>query len=149
LLTVELILTFSITVNTIVLVHANSDDRGMYADYLRAHGFRVHEVASTDGALPLIGECQLVITGLLVPGSMSGVDLVAAIRVINASVPIVVVTACIAHEMWQAADAAGCNELLLKPCLPDRLIDAVWRLLDTPPAERRLVSVISSRRSRR
>jgi two-component system cell cycle response regulator DivK len=121
----------------------------MYADYLRAHGFRVHEVASTEAALPLIGECQLVITGLLVPGSMSGVELVGAIRVINASLPIVVVTACNANEMWQAAHGAGCNELLLKPCLPDQLIEAVWRLLDTPQGERRLVSTISSRRSGR
>ena len=59
---------------TILLAHAGTDDRHLYAEYLRAFGFEVQEAATTDCALSELGECQLLITGLLVPGSFDGVS---------------------------------------------------------------------------
>jgi DNA-binding response OmpR family regulator len=110
----------------------------MYAEYLCAHGFRVDEAATTDGALALIDNCDLVITGLLVPGSIDGVELIARIRAKHPAVPIIVVTACVLHAIQNAARTAGCDELLTKPCFPEDLLESVWRLLGTPPERRRL-----------
>src|SRR4029434_317472 len=64
------------SMTTIVLARAGTDDRRMDAEYLRAHGFRVHEAETTDAALGLIDTCQLLITGLLVPRSIDGVAFV-------------------------------------------------------------------------
>jgi len=124
---------------TIVLAHAGTDDRRMYAEYLRAHGFRVKEAETTDAALPKLAECQLLITGLLVPGSFDGVELIRRARARNASLPILVVTACGVERIRNDARTAGCNELLLKPCFPEQVIKTVWHLLDTPHERRRML----------
>jgi DNA-binding response OmpR family regulator len=110
----------------------------MYGEYLCAHGFRVHEAPTTDGALALIDKCDLVITGLLVPGSIDGVELIARIRAERSAVPIIVVTACVLLTIQNAARTAGCDELLMKPCFPEDLLESVWRLLGTPPERRQL-----------
>jgi DNA-binding response OmpR family regulator len=126
-----------ISMTTIVLAHAGTDDRRMYAEYLRAHGFRVKEAATTDVALSELADCQLLITGLLVPGSFDGVELIRRARAHCASLPMVVVTACGVERIRNDARTAGCNELLLKPCFPEHLVETVWRLLDTPHEHRR------------
>ena len=110
----------------------------MYAEYLRAHRFRVHEAASTDAAFALINNCDLVITGLLVPGSIAGAEFIARVRANHSTVPILVVTACVVPTIQEAAKIAGCDELLTKPCLPQHLIESVWRLLAIPPERRQM-----------
>jgi CheY-like chemotaxis protein len=126
-----------ISMTTIVLAHAGTDDRRMYAEYLRAHGFRVKEAATTDVALSELAHCELLITGLLVPGSFDGVELIRRTHELDAALPIIVVTACGVERVREAAQTAGCNELLLKPCFPEHLAETVWRLLDTPHEHRR------------
>jgi len=123
---------------TIVFAHAGTDDRRMYADYLRAHGFHVHEAGTTDAALAAVESCEMVITGLLIPGSVDGLTLIARIRANHSSMPILVVTACSVDTMHHAARLAGCDELLLKPCFPEDLLDTVWRLLNTPHEHRNM-----------
>jgi CheY-like chemotaxis protein len=136
------ILVFSLAepkMTTILLAHAGTDDRHLYAEYLRAFGFGVREAATTDAALSELGDCQLLITGLLVPGLIDGVELIRRTRARDAALPIVVVTACDVERIHEAARSAGCNELLLKPCFPEHLIESVWRLLDTPHEDRRIL----------
>ena len=126
------------TTPTIVLAHAGTDDRLMYAEYLRVHGFCVHEAATTDAALVLIDNCAVVITGLLVPGSIDGVELIARIRAKDSAMPIIVVTACVVPTIQEAARMAGCDALLTKPCFPEDLLELVWRLLAIPPQRRHM-----------
>ena len=116
---------------TLLLVHANTDDRGMYAEYLQAHDYAVVQVPTTDAAMPLLESVDAVITGLLVPGSIDGVELIRRVRRRWSSKekPIVVVTACMLTETRQQAQHAGCDVLLTKPCLPDFLLKEVRRLL--------------------
>lgn len=102
----------------------------MYAEYFRAHGFEVVEAATTDAALPLVPAADVVITGLLVPGSIEPLDLIGRIRREPAThhTPIIVVTARIETELHHQAQRAGCDALFLKPCLPDVLRAEVERL---------------------
>jgi two-component system cell cycle response regulator DivK len=137
---------------SVLIIHANSDDREMYAEYLSANGFRVTEAGTTDAALPLILEAEAVVTGLLVPGSFDGVELITRIRQdpVTAEKPIVVVTACTFSHQLERARRAGANVVLLKPCLPAALLDELQRLLESdegiraageppaPPDRRRL-----------
>jgi len=124
--------------SSVLLIHANSDDREMYAEYLSAHGFRVTEAGTTDAAFPLILRAGAVITGLLVPGSFDGVELITRIRQdpATAEKPIVVVTACTFSHQIERARRAGANVVLLKPCLPAVLLDELQRLLDGDGAAR-------------
>ena len=39
---------------SVLFVHTDSDDRAMYAEYLRGEGYAVRELGKTDDALPTI-----------------------------------------------------------------------------------------------
>lgn len=119
--------------SSVLLIHANSDDREMYAEYLSAHGFRVTQAGTTDAAFPLILRAGAVITGLLVPGSFDGVELITRVRQdpATAEKPIVVVTACTFSHHLERARRAGANAVLLKPCLPGVLLEELHRVLGT------------------
>jgi len=123
---------------SVLLIHAASDDREMYAEYLSAHGFRVTEAGTTDAALPLILRSDAVITGLLVPGSFDGVELVTRVRQdpATAEKAIVVVTACTFSHQLERARRAGANVVLLKPCLPGALLGELQRLLKSDARSR-------------
>src|SRR5688572_28650993 len=116
---------------SLLLVHAHSDDREMYAEYLSAQGFHVNEAGTTDAALPLIQAAAAVITSLLVPGSFDGVELIVRIRrdARTAEKPVVVVTASTFSHQLERARRAGADVLLIKPCLPVVLLGEVQRLL--------------------
>jgi len=114
----------------------------MYAEYLRREGFEVQEVGSTDDALPLVPHATAVVTGLLVPGSIDPVEFTGRVRR-EWSTPVVVVTA--SAERIEQARTAGADAVLLKPCLPETLLDSIIDAIDanegslvTPPARRRL-----------
>ena len=129
---------------SLLLVHTDSDDRAMYAEYLRREGFEVQEAGSIDSALPLIPHATAVITGLLVPGSIDAMEFIGRVRR-ERSTPIVVLTADSSPDHLEQARAAGADAVLLKPCLPETLLDSIIDAIDandahplTPPARRRL-----------
>ena len=115
----------------------------MYAEYLRREGFDVQEAGTTDGALPLVPHATAIVTGLLVPGSIDAVEFIVRARQQSGTTPIVVVTA--SSERVEQARAAGADVVLMKPCLPETLLDSVIETIDAhdvrleiPPARRRL-----------
>lgn len=129
---------------SLLLVHTDSDDRAMYAEYLRREGFEVQETGTTDGALPLLPHKTAVVTGLLVPGSIGAVEFIGRVRR-EWSTAVVVVTADSSPDHLAQARAAGAGAVLLKPCLPETLLDSIIDAIDandahplTPPARRRL-----------
>ena len=123
---------------SLLLVHNNSDDRAMYVEYLRAKGFDVREVGTTDDALPLIDGMDALITGLLVAGTIDSLTFISRVRATSSSLPIVVVTACVYNDRIAKAEEAGADVVLLKPCLPDALLREVQQVIDA--AKVRLVS---------
>jgi two-component system cell cycle response regulator DivK len=124
----------SVLMPNLLIIHAGTDDRQMYAEYLRAHRFDVIEAPTTDAALTLVPTADVVITGLLVPGSIDPIELIHRIRSEQRHKPIIVVTARIEPEIHQRAHRAGCDVLLLKPCLPDVLLQTVRDVLKAIPA---------------
>lgn len=113
---------------TVLLLHSRSDARDMYADYLRENGYAVTVADSSDEALTLIASVDALITGLMVPGSIEPVDLIRHVRSDLSNLPIVVVTA-VSERIVQAA-RAGADVVLVKPCLPDRLIVELRKAMD-------------------
>jgi len=71
---------------------------------------------------------DLVIMDILVP-FINGIELTREIRKINKSVPVIVVTAYTSKEIKEKSFLAGCNEFLIKPVLPDPLLEILHTYL--------------------
>jgi DNA-binding response OmpR family regulator len=130
---------------SLLLVHTDSDDGAMYAEYLRREGFDVHEAATTDSALPLVPGATAIVTGLLVRGSFDAVEFISRVRRQSSTTPIVVVSAEAGSDRIEEARAAGADVVLIQPCQPETLLDRLIETIDaqdsrltTPPARRRL-----------
>ena len=111
-------------VPTVLLVESAQDDRGLYADYLRALEFHPIEIGNTAAALALAGTADIIVTGLSVPGPFDGVELVRRLRADKSTQdkPIIVLSAYTFERDRQRAYAAGCDTFLPKPCLPEILV---------------------------
>ena len=114
---------------SLLLVHTDSDDRAMYAEYLRAEGFSVEEIGTTDAALPLVPDVEAVITGLLVPGTIDALEFIRVVKGLCRT-PIIVVTACVFTDRMEKAQHAGADVVLVKPCLPDTLLHEVRQAIE-------------------
>jgi two-component system, cell cycle response regulator DivK len=125
----------------VLFVHANTDDRAMYADYFRSEGVVVTEAETTDAVLEQVGDHDAMVTGILVPGTFTATELIRRVRSApqTGNMAVVVVTACTITKMQEEAQDAGCDALLLKPCLPETLLEAVSDALEKrrqiPPAQ--------------
>lgn len=104
----------------------------MYAEYMRYHGLRVIVAATAREALEAADRAHVVVTGILLPGDMDGIELLTRLRADErtAAIPLVVVTACSLGAHRHLAELAGCDLFLPKPCLPDDLTREVRRLLE-------------------
>ena len=104
----------------------------MYAEFLRANGFNVTEVDSTDDGLSAAHGADVIVTGVRMPGSFDRIELVRRLRddERTKSKPLIVLTACTFEPDQSRAFAAGCDVFLPKPCLPEVLLQEARRLLE-------------------
>lgn len=115
----------------ILLVEDHQDTRQMYAEFL-AIGFDVLTAPDGEQALDTVRRRHpdLVITDLSLPG-IDGFQLIAAVRDDAAfrEIPIICLSGYggFAHE--QRARAAGCDRILQKPCMPDKLAEVAAELI--------------------
>ncbi len=117
----------------VLLVDDDRECREMYARALRTAGFEVAEAHNGNQALAKASEHapSIVVTDLALPG-IDGYQLTRRLRHQPGTehVPIIAVTGYGGFmEDTQRALTAGCDAVLTKPCVPDRLIEEVERLL--------------------
>jgi CheY-like chemotaxis protein len=103
----------------------------MYAEHLCEYGLAVIAASNAWDTLIAAPRADVIVTGILLAGSMDGVELIARLRrdeVVDRR-PIIVLTAC----AWDAERAmrAGCDLFLSKPCVPGGLL----RHGRAPPAD--------------
>ena len=129
----------------VLLVQPERDDRGMYAEFLEQRGLQPVCRATVADALPLARQVDVVVTGILLPGSMDGLEFVARLRSNDDTkrLPIIVLTAAAWDSERARAERVGCDVFLPKPCLPDVLLGAIRRLLRS--AKRRNVRTRSGK----
>lgn len=118
----------------ILLVDDFEDGLDMYREYL---SFRGHPVVVARNGEEAIVQARrhrpaVILMDIRMP-VMTGTD---AMRVLRsdpsfARVPIIALTAQALDDERRAALAAGFDELIPKPCLPDQLVFAVERILET------------------
>jgi len=115
----------------ILLVEDHQDTRQMYAEFL-AGTFDVATAPDGTKALDLMRTRRpdLLITDLSLPG-IDGFTLVALIRkdAELSMIPVICLSGYGGHAYEQRAHEAGCDRLLLKPCMPDALAAVAAELL--------------------
>ncbi len=117
----------------VVLVHPDDDNREMYATFLRQHGFAVLAFAGATDALGVAPLADIIVTGIQLRGAIDGVQLISRIRCDERTrhTPIIVVTASAPARYKAYAEAAGCDQFLLLPCLPPDLLHEIEKFV--PP----------------
>ena len=116
----------------VLIVDDFSDNREMYAEYLRVVGFRVDEAANGREALEkaMAAPPDAVVMDLSLPE----VDGWEATRRLKSDprtrhVPVIAVTGHALAGHSRSALEAGCDAFVTKPCLPEDLAAHVRKLL--------------------
>jgi CheY-like chemotaxis protein len=117
--------------SVVLLVQPDHDDRRMYIEFLRHEGLTVLSPENAADALPLAAQVDVIVTGILLPGDIDGIEFIERLRSDDRTKdkPVIVLTACAWHTELERAVNAGCDLFLPKPCLPDELLREVRRLL--------------------
>jgi CheY-like chemotaxis protein len=115
----------------VLLVQPERDDREMYCEYLSEHGLLPMPVSNGSDALVIAPKADIVITGILLPGPIDGIELIRRLRVddVTRETPVIVLTSCAWNSERERAVQGGCDAFLAKPCLPEDLVREVQRLL--------------------
>jgi CheY-like chemotaxis protein len=112
---------------TVLLVEDHVDSRAMYAEFLRLD-FHVVEAGDGLAALELIEQARpdVVVTDLALP-RMDGFELIARIRRDDRlrNVPVIALSGYAGTDHEDRARDAGSDLVLMKPCLPETLAEAV------------------------
>jgi CheY-like chemotaxis protein len=127
--------------SSVLLIERDDDNRAMYAEYLRFRGLTLSTADTTDEGLVQSAAADFIVTGIRVPGSFDGFELIRRLRAFNTRTPIIVLTACAFETDRRRALGVGCDRFLSMPCLPDQLereIRHLWTLrgVEHPPPAR-------------
>ena len=123
------------TVPRILLACANADERKVYCECLQTNGYAVMAVSSTDAAVPHLASFDLLIAGLLLPGTIFPIELIegATRGRWGKRVPVVIVTGTTLGPFHDAAEEAGAACVLVKPRVPQDLLGPVAAVLSRQP----------------
>jgi two-component system cell cycle response regulator DivK len=122
----------------VVVVDDAEDNREMYIDYLATAGFRAEGAA--DGASAIEAARTLLPALIVMDLSLPGIDGLAATRILKADpltrdILVIALTGHAEPKYREAAQSAGCDLFLAKPCSPQTLLDAICRVLDRAEPE--------------
>ena len=118
--------------------------REMYVKWLAFSGFRVEEATAAEDAIEKARRLRpdLITTEIQLEGSEKGLRLCAELKksAHTKSIPIIAVTGWEMGECVEKARKAGCDLVLVKPCLPETLLAEIQRLLQLPATRPRPTS---------
>ena len=117
----------------VLLISDSDDEREMYAESLRRHGFCTLQASTAADAYRLVSELPpaAVVTDIRLSGAEDGLCLTTRLKHDERMkhVPIVILTGYVYAHDREAAARAGCDVFVPKPCLPDALSEVVAGLV--------------------
>jgi CheY-like chemotaxis protein len=124
---------------TVLIVDDFEDNRQMYAEFLAYSGYHVLE--ATDGAEAVAKAKELAPDLVVMDLSLPVMDGWEATRRLKGDpttrhIPILALTGHSFDGHSQEARDAGCDGFLAKPCLPERLLQAIRQMLSSPTSQR-------------
>ncbi len=113
---------------TILMVEDQLEFRAIHTAFLQHHGYRV--VAAENGAEGVAAAREEQPDLILMDFSIPGMDGIAATQELKRNeatreIPILLVTAHSYGAVGKRAKQAGCEEVLAKPCEPERVLREV------------------------
>jgi two-component system cell cycle response regulator DivK len=122
------------------LVDGAVDEREMYAEWFRYHGYCTLQAANARDGFRLASELKtdVIITDIRLPGCDDGLRLTTRLKTTasTARIPVVVLTGYAGPLEIQAATQAGCDWFVPKPCGPDKLAAIAASLIAKTGQER-------------
>jgi two-component system cell cycle response regulator DivK len=115
----------------VLLVQPRDDGLDRYVEFLSGQGLAVIGVSDAWDALIAAPRADVIVTGILLAGSMDGIELIGRLRrnERTSRTPVIVLTACAWSTERERAERAGCDVFLPKPCPPDDLLRHLRQLL--------------------
>lgn len=117
----------------ILIVDDFADALDIYGSYLTFHGYRVLTASNGAGCIELARthHPDLILLDIRMP-VMTGIEALRLLRADAslATVPVVALTAYALDSERDEALAAGFDQVIAKPCLPDALYEAITALLE-------------------
>lgn len=116
----------------VLIVDDYPDAREMYAEYLQYSGFEVIEAGDGIEALERAADSapDIILMDLSLP-VMDGWEATRRLKAdkATADIPIVALTGHALAEILEAAQKAGCDAFVTKPCLPEDLVKEIQKVL--------------------
>jgi DNA-binding response OmpR family regulator len=126
---------------TLLIVDDDRNTREGYQMYLSARGFNVRALEGGEDALAFAKASNpaLVVLDLGLP-DVDGWEVARRLKSDEETreIPIIAFSGRSMQHEQVSALRAGCDVYLTKPCAPDRLLDAIRKLLGLPDREPRL-----------
>jgi two-component system cell cycle response regulator DivK len=120
----------------VLLVDRDADTRQMYAEYLRRDGWQTDEASDGREALAkaIALHPEVIATETRLPG-IDGYELCDLLRrdASTCATAILVVTGDAFTPEVERAKQAGADAVLVKPCLPETLLDEIRKVLSRAP----------------
>lgn len=117
----------------VLIVEDDEQTREMYAEWLTFSGFRVAEASNGTEAVTKARALRpdVITTDVGLRGGMDGCQLTENLRSHSRTkkIPVIAVTAWAMGGHVERARHAGCDAVLVKPCLPETLLVEIQRLL--------------------
>ena len=121
----------------VLVVDDFEDNRAMYAEFLGFSGYRVVQAANGKEALEFARDLRpdAIVMDLSLP-VMDGWEATRRLKADESTrgIPIVALTGHTLPGPSAEAKEAGCDAVLVKPCLPDRLVSKLEELLSSSPS---------------
>ena len=120
-----------------IIVDDHGDTRAGYAEFLSVFGFEVRTAAEAEELRALLKDWppDAIVLDLQLPRT-DGWELTREIKSDPATrhIAIVVVSACVLPAERAAAEEAGCDAFINKPCDPTSIVEELRRRTATPHA---------------
>ena len=117
----------------VLLISDSSDEREMYAEWLRHDGFSTLQASTAADAYRIASELTpaAIVTDVRLEGDEDGLHLTERLKrdEHTRNVPVVILTGRVFVRDREAAARAGCDMFVPKPCLPDALSQLVSSLI--------------------
>jgi two-component system, cell cycle response regulator DivK len=120
----------------VLVVENDPDTREMYAEWLIYSGYRVAAATHADDAIEKARTLRpdIITTDVGLQGGTDGCQLCEDLKAYARTkhIPVIAVTAWAMGGHLERARKAGCDSVLVKPCLPQTLLVEIQRLLKLP-----------------
>ena len=125
----------------VLVVEDDEQTREMYAEWLTFSGFRVAEARNGTEAIEKARALRpdVITTDIGLRGGIDGCQLTERLKsyVRTTKIPVIAVTAWAMGGHLERARQAGCDAVLVKPCLPETLLAEIQRVLKVRPRRSR------------